>query len=223
MPNDENQEGAAGFLDQSTTSSEYNALFFKVMGILAGNNFNVPVKIIAVSSAGELAMAGRVDVQPMINQITGDGVAIPHGVIHGIPYFRMQGGTDAIILDPKVGDYGIMMCADKDISSLKANRSVSNPGSARVHDLSDGIYFGGLLNGVPTQFMRFYNGGIEIRSPDRITQNTMDWTTNAPFVQFNGNVGVSENLTVGNGASGAFTTVEGLTVTVQDGIVTNIF
>lgn len=33
----------------------------------------------------------------------------------------------------------------------------------------------------------------------------------------------SENLTVGNGASGTFTTPTGQTVTVQDGIVTNIF
>ena len=34
---------------------------------------------------------------------------------------------------------------------------------------------------------------------------------------------VSENVTVGNGASGTFTTPQGQTVTVQDGIVTNIF
>lgn len=31
------------------------------------------------------------------------------------------------------------------------------------------------------------------------------------------------NLTVGSGASGTFTSAEGLTITVQDGIVTNIF
>jgi hypothetical protein len=38
-----------------------------------------------------------------------------------------------------------------------------------------------------------------------------------------GSLDISENLTVGNGASGAFTTSDGQTVTVQDGIITNIF
>ena len=36
-------------------------------------------------------------------------------------------------------------------------------------------------------------------------------------------VSTTENLRAGNGASGAFTTPAGQTVTVQDGIITNIF
>lgn len=38
-----------------------------------------------------------------------------------------------------------------------------------------------------------------------------------------GSLDVTGNVTVGTGASGSFTTIEGITVTVQDGIVTNIF
>jgi hypothetical protein len=38
-----------------------------------------------------------------------------------------------------------------------------------------------------------------------------------------GSLDVSGNVTVGNGASGSFTSAEGLTVVVQDGIVTNIY
>jgi phage baseplate assembly protein V len=37
-----------------------------------------------------------------------------------------------------------------------------------------------------------------------------------------GSLGCTGNLLAGTGASGAFTTAEGLTVTVQDGIITNI-
>lgn len=42
-------------------------------------------------------------------------------------------------------------------------------------------------------------------------------------VAVTGSVDVSGNLTVGNGASGSFTSAEGLTIAVQDGIVTNIY
>lgn len=38
-----------------------------------------------------------------------------------------------------------------------------------------------------------------------------------------GSLNVTGNVTVGNGASGTFTSVEGLVITVQDGIVTNIY
>lgn len=182
----DNDEGAAGFLDQSSTSSEYNSLFFKVMGILAQNNFNVAVQVVAVKSAGELAMTGVIDVVPMVNQVTGDGVSVPHSTVHGIPYFRMQGGGNAIIMDPQVGDIGFMMCADKDISSVKSNQAISNAGSARVHDYADGVYFGGLLNGVPTQYVQFNTAGIAMHSPTKITLS-------APVIEFDATTSVTSN------------------------------
>jgi phage baseplate assembly protein V len=46
---------------------------------------------------------------------------------------------------------------------------------------------------------------------------------NAPVSEISGDVVVGESLTVTNGATGSFTTPTGLTVTVQDGIVTNIY
>jgi hypothetical protein len=38
-----------------------------------------------------------------------------------------------------------------------------------------------------------------------------------------GNLTIAGNCSVGNGASGSFVTADGLTVTVQDGIITNIY
>jgi hypothetical protein len=38
-----------------------------------------------------------------------------------------------------------------------------------------------------------------------------------------GSVQVSGNVIVGNGASGTFTSIDGFSITVQDGIVTNIY
>jgi hypothetical protein len=46
------------------------------------------------------------------------------------------------------------------------------------------------------------------------------WTGDTSFI---GNMDISENVTVGTGASGSFTTPTGQTVMVQDGIITNIF
>jgi len=164
--NDDN--GAAGFLDQRKVSSEYNRFFFQVSQILAERNHAMLVQVVAVTSAGELAVASTVDVQPMVNQLDGYGNAIPHGVISGLIYMRLQGGTDAVIMDPKIGDIGIAVFADKDISSVKVNRAISNPGSARVSDYADGVYMGGMLNGVPSQFIRFSAAGIEVVSPTLI-------------------------------------------------------
>lgn len=229
----DNDEGAQGFLDQSTTSSEYNSFFFKVMGILAQNNFNVVVEVMAVQSAGELALAGVIDVRPLVNQYRPDGVAIPHETIHGVSYLRMQGGTDAVIMDPVVGDKGIMMCADKDISSVKANRGAANPGSFREHDYADGVYMGGFLNAVPTQYVRFSSSGIEMVSPtkirgvapiiewvatDKITSTaTNSITETAPQIIENASASISQSTatftlaaTTSAGITSPLTTITGL-------------
>jgi hypothetical protein len=229
----DNDEGAQGFLDQSTTASEYNSFFFKVMGILAQNNFNVVVEVMAVQSAGELALAGVIDVRPLVNQYRPDGVAIPHETIHGVSYLRMQGGTDAVIMDPVVGDKGIMMCADKDISSVKANRGVANPGSFREHDYADGVYMGGFLNAVPTQYVRFSSSGIEMVSPtkirgvapiiewvatDKITSTaTNSITETAPQIIENASISISQSTatftlaaTTSAGITSPLTTITGL-------------
>lgn len=54
----------------------------------------------------------------------------------------------------------------------------------------------------------------------RITAPTVELTTTQTIT---GDERITGGLTVGAGASGTFTTPSGLTVTVQDGIVTNIF
>jgi phage baseplate assembly protein V len=55
-----------------------------------------------------------------------------------------------------------------------------------------------------------------------ITANTSIVLT-APGVTVNGNLTVTGNLTGGTGATGTFPTASGLTVTVRDGSITNIF
>jgi hypothetical protein len=118
---------------------------------------NSPVK-----QAGDVAPVGFVDVLPLVNLIDGVGTATEHVTVYGLPYFRLQGGKNAIICDPEVDDIGIAVISDRDISSVKANKAQANPGSFRRFSLADGIYLGGILNDTPNQYVRFRPDGLEV-------------------------------------------------------------
>lgn len=62
------------------------------------------------------------------------------------------------------------MCGfcSRDISGVKQNKAPSAPQSRRRFDYSDGLYFGGFLNGTPKQYIHFKDGGIRLFSPGDI-------------------------------------------------------
>jgi hypothetical protein len=143
---------------------------------------------------------GTVDVQVLINLQSANGVAIQHDIIYGLPYFRMQGGDTAVILDPKPGDIGAAVFCSRDISSVVAanigtdTALTGNPGSARTFDWSDGLYFGGLLNGVPARFIQFdAAGNINITTPDG------KLNLNGTTVDSSGNIVVKPGSTITDG------------------------
>ncbi len=148
---------------------QYNAIGFLVRSILAGVNTATVVMIMAVTNSGGVSPVGFVDVQPQVNMLDGANQAVPHGTIYHCPYLRLQGGSNAVILDPQVGDLGIAVFADRDISSVAANKGQANPGSGRRFNWSDAMYIGGLLNGTPTQYVDFSASGISIVSPTAIS------------------------------------------------------
>jgi hypothetical protein len=159
-----------GQATQESGSDDYNALQFWLQTTLQKMQTGTLVRISKVYAvAGALQPVGFVDVVPLVNQMTGDRVAEPHGTIYGIPYLRLQGGKNAIILDPEVGDMGGCLFASRDISSVKATRAQANPGSFRTFDWADGLYIGGYLNGTPEQYIQFAATGIAIHSPVQIS------------------------------------------------------
>jgi hypothetical protein len=132
-----------------------------------------------------------VDIKPLVNQVDGAGNVVPHGVIYHCPYFRYQGGSNAIILDPVVGDIGLAVFAERDISSAVASQAQAAPGSWRQHDMADGMYVGGFLGkAAPTQFVEFSASGITITSPTKITLT-------APAVQINSTVTCTGDVVAG--------------------------
>lgn len=140
------------------------------------------VTVKACTNSGGLSPYGLVDVIPLVSQINPvDGTTTPHGTVSRLPYFRIQGGANAVIMDPEAGDVGLAIFAMRDISAVKANpaQAVSNanaakgtpPGSLRQLDMADGLYVGGFLNGVPTQYIQFLQAGagVKIVSPTKVT------------------------------------------------------
>lgn len=156
------QQGFAGQWSPNDDTSDFNAILFLVRQTLGLISTATLVQVKAVTNAGEVSPVGTVDVLPLVNLLDGLGNSSVHGKLYKLPYFRLQGGLNAVIMDPQVNDLGIAIFADRDISSVKANKAQSNPGSRRRFDMADGLYIGGFLNAQPTQYVRFNTEGIRL-------------------------------------------------------------
>lgn len=127
------------------------------------------VQVLVVTNDGDVSAVGFVDIQPMVQQVDGAGKTVNLPPIYHVPYLRLQGGTNAVILDPQVGDIGIAIMGDRDLSSVKSTKGIAPPGSARRNSLADALYLGGILNGVPQQYVQFNSSGITVLSPNFVT------------------------------------------------------
>lgn len=187
-----------GQQNPSTNSGPFNEQTFVIWQQLAKISTMNLVLVKAVDAG-----AKTVDVQPMVNQIDGSGNSTPHGILLGIPYLIWQFGKNALLADPVEGDIGLMICADRDISAVKAAKAIANPGSERKLDRADGIYLGGVLNGEPEQWVKFTDTGLEI-----VDKNNNNQTFGPAGISLNGltinqsgqvvdNLPVTGNLMVG--------------------------
>ena len=186
----------------AAAASDLARMQFIVSNMMNGMRTAMAVQVMAVTNNGGVSPIGCVDVQPAVSSKAGDGTVQPHGIIHNVPYMRIQGGTNAVIIDPQVGDIGIAIVCDRDISTVKSSQAISAPGSSRKYDMSDMVYLMTIIGKqTPTQYVQFSGDGINIVSPS---------------------VKTSANFSAGNGSTGVFTTPTGQTITVQNGIITNI-
>jgi hypothetical protein len=150
-----------GQMEPEDTVTPYNVTDFHIRQKLALVRTAIPVKVLAVSGGGATATPATVAVQPLVNQLDGQGNAVPHGQVNGIPVLRLQAGGNAIVADPAVGDIGLMLCCDRDISSVKATGKQANPPSWRRHNFADGIYLGALFGAAPTGYVLLDQNGIK--------------------------------------------------------------
>ena len=177
--------GYTGIATSSSDKSEFNAIQFAIEQALSRVNTATLVKVVAVTNSGGLSPVGFVDVQPLVNQVDGAKNATPHGVVNSLPYTRIQGGSNAIIIDPQVGDIGIAVFASHDITTAATTKAQANPGSWRRFSMADGLYIGGVLNGTPSQYVQFSAVGIKIHSPVSVILDAPDVQINAATVEIN--------------------------------------
>jgi hypothetical protein len=197
-------------------TSEWNQLDFAVRSIMNRMATATIVQVKAVSGA-------TVDVQPMVHQLDGAANAVPHGIIHGVPVWRAQGGGSAVILDPQVGDVGLAIFAHSDVSSVKANAAPSPPGSLRRFSWADAIYLGGLLNQTPTRWLRFApDGAIELAGDDTITIRTSgSIRLSTDIVSASGTI-AADKIVPMNGVSTTAVDKNGKVLTFTNGILTGV-
>lgn len=198
---------ANGFQELNSSASHFHATQFLVKMMMSRICVATLVQVQAVTNDGGVVPVGFVDILPMVNMLDGNDIATQHSAVRHCPYFRLQGGANAVIIDPEVGDIGIAVFADRDISSAVANQAQSNPGSRRRFDMADALYIGGFCNDTPEQYIQFVTAGdskgITITSPTRITLN-------APLIALNGMV------TQAGGADGSAVSLTGPVSVVHD-------
>lgn len=112
-----------------------------------------------------------IDAMPLVMRTDRTGAQIQNSILYDIPVFRLQRGSSAIIMNPVVGDIGMIAICDRDTTLVRANRKESVPGSGRKHSKSDALYLGGFLNSQPTEYVEFTGSGINIKSPGTVNIN----------------------------------------------------
>ncbi len=149
------------------------------------------VTVISCTNDGGFSPIGTVTVQIMVNQVNPAGQPQEHGEIFDVPYYRLQGGTKAVILDPQPDDIGLAIFAMRDITNVKNSAQISNPASRRVYDYTDALYMGCYQGGTPISYVQFEDSGaINIVSPVEVK-------TTAPTIETDStttNVNASQNI-----------------------------
>lgn len=206
---------------------EYDKVISQFNSLITNVNTAIPCKVVAIEKPEQrgVNIVGFVDIQLMIEQTNGQKKGNETAIVCNVPYVRIQGGTNAVIIDPEINDLGVAIFASRDITNFKEARRQTPPATWRKFSISDAIYIGGIRNQKPVQYIHFRNDGIEIYSPKRVhittptvlidsdntTINTSAKTTinanggceinaettNNGNVKINGNTKISGNLLVG--------------------------
>lgn len=156
---------ATPFTQPTSHATEFQMLQFLVEQRLRKVQTVTLVKVVAVRGGG-LAPVGTVDVLPLVDQVDGGGTGVPHVTLYNRPYVRIQGGANAVILDPKVGDIGLMVFGSRDLSSVIRSKEHGPPPSGRLFAYADGLYLGGMLGAAPTSYVQWLaDGTIKLVSP----------------------------------------------------------
>ena len=149
---------------------EYDKVISQFNSLITNVNTAIPCKVVAIEKQEQrgVNIVGFVDIQLMIEQTNGQKKGNETAIICNVPYVRIEGGTNAVIIDPEINDLGVAIFASRDITNFKEARRQTPPATWRKFSISDAIYIGGIRNQKPVQYIHFRNDGIEIYSPKRV-------------------------------------------------------
>lgn len=156
------------FTPTSAQVNEPESLKFTFERLLSGAFF---IELVKVQNVRGSAPNLVVDAIPLVTRTDQSGAMIQNSTIFNIPVFRLQRGSSAIIMNPVVGDIGMIAICDRDTTLVRTNRKESVPASGRKHSKSDALYLGGFLNSQPTEYVEFTSSGINIKSPGTVNIN----------------------------------------------------
>jgi hypothetical protein len=141
------------------------------------------------------------------------------------PVVFPQGGGAMMSFPLQPGDECLIVFASRGIDWWWQQGGVQPPAECRMHDINDGFVIPGPFSQPRTPSNT--NAGRP-PSPDLVELRSVDGSQSLSFnpksgaVSVTGSLNVGSSAMIGNGASGSFTTPTGQTVTVQNGIITNL-
>lgn len=189
---------ASPLFTPSQIASDAKRMELLILSLIKDVRTAIPVMVTAVHpGTGTPPNIGTVDVQPLIQTVDGNGNPWDLGVTYGAVFCRTESGNTAFVLDPAVGDIGLAVACDRDITTAIASGGLAMPGSARHHDISDLIYVLSVKSTQPiTQYILANSSGIKMLSPNTITIQAAQINLVGPVAQTNGNVTMQTQLTV---------------------------
>lgn len=195
MSKDETEEVKA-VRESNTDASVTNSIMFMIETMISRINTAVPVRVTGVHSGGPGSAAGTLTAKPLIGQRNAHGDILEPVEIPRLYYFRLQGGSGAVVCDPVPGDIGFAVFAKDDISNITNEGKTVPIGSFRKFSQADGLYIGGLINKAPTTLVHIDQeaGTVNIIAPQAVTVTAgASVTVTAPNITMNATEGIRLN------------------------------
>lgn len=159
------QSNASGFnINQYGGVAEFKQ---NVLDVFSAMSTGELVQVTAVEASG-LDPVGFVSVKFLTLRAGADNNNIELAEVHNVPYLRLQGGKNAVIIDPAVGDIGYCGICSRDTSLVKRIRAMAAQNVYRVSDVSDAFYFGGWSSQTAEQYIWFDGNDVKIKANSRI-------------------------------------------------------
>jgi len=139
-----------------------------------------------------------VDVSPLVTQLSADKQTLDHSIIYGVTYINAQASKAAVIITPVIGDMGLCVYAQNDVTGVKSSKKIAPPTSLRTFDYADGCFIGCIssIAPIPTTFIEVKDDEILLTIGSSTIKMTSDEITiNASSLKINANTEFTGTLT----------------------------